>query len=140
MTLKAKEPASGQADAIIELYTRLAQQPEQDFGWNKGKENARTLGYNEGWLERLPDIVWESAAGVGNPFSLGALGSGDVVVDIGCGCGADVCIAAFLVGDKGRAIGIDITPAMITKARAASQVAGITNASFLSRDSEGRQR
>ncbi len=75
--------------------------------------------------------MWESAAGVGNPFSLGAMRSGDIVVDIGCGCGADVCISAILVGGKGRAIGIDITPAMITKARTASQVAGITNASFL---------
>ncbi len=67
MTLKAKEPAPGQADAIIELYTRLAQQPEQDFGSNKGKENAGALGYDEGWLERLPDIVWDSMAN--RPFA-----------------------------------------------------------------------
>jgi len=53
------------------LYTELAQNPEKEFGWGKGKENARTLGYADEWLNRLRDIVWESAAAVGNPFSLG---------------------------------------------------------------------
>ncbi|MGB5406742.1 MAG: hypothetical protein WBM52_09215 [Thiogranum sp.] len=37
------------------LYTELAQHPEKDFGWAKGKENARMLGYAEEWLNLLPD-------------------------------------------------------------------------------------
>jgi arsenite methyltransferase len=98
------------------LYTELAQHPEKDFGWGKGKENARHLGYAEEWLNHLPDIVWESAAAVGNPFSLGPIHAGETIVDIGCGAGADVCIAAMLVGKKGKVFGIDCTPAMVTKA------------------------
>ena len=97
-------------------YTELAQHPEKDFGWGKGKENARHLGYAEEWLNHLPDIVWESAAAVGNPFSLGPIHAGETIVDIGCGAGADVCIAAMLVGKGGKVFGIDCTPAMITKA------------------------
>ena len=97
-------------------YTELAQHPEKDFGWGKGKENARHLGYAEEWLNRLPDFVWESAAAVGNPFSLGPIHAGETIVDIGCGAGADVCIAAMLVGKGGKVFGIDCTPAMITKA------------------------
>jgi arsenite methyltransferase len=98
------------------LYTELAQHPENDFGWRKGKENARHLGYTEEWLNHLPDIVWESAAAVGNPFSLGPIHAGETIVDIGCGAGADVCIAAMLVGKEGKVFGIDCTPAMVKKA------------------------
>lgn len=102
---------------VRELYTTLALQPERDFGWGKGKENARRLGYDPDWLARLPDEVWASAAAVGNPFSLGPIWPGETVLDLGCGAGADLCIAALLVGPGGRAVGLDITPAMVAKAR-----------------------
>lgn len=101
---------------LLELYTRLAQEPDTDFGWGKGKENARLLGYTEVWLNQLPDTVWESAAAVGNPFSLGPIQIGETVVDIGCGSGADACVAALMVGKEGEVFGFDCTPAMIDKA------------------------
>jgi len=69
----------------------------------------------------------ESAAAVGNPFCLGPIASGEKVVDLGCGAGADLCIAALLVGNQGRAIGIDITPAMVAKAEKAAKDLGLTN-------------
>ena len=112
------------------LYTELAQNPEKDFGWGKGKENAGRLGYADEWLERLPDTVWESAAAVGNPFSLGPVHAGETVVDIGCGAGADACIAAILVGKEGKVFGIDCTPAMITKARNNANASGLHQVSF----------
>jgi SAM-dependent methyltransferase len=99
------------------LYTELALHPEQHFGWNKGKENARVLGYDQIWLDSVLDEVWESAAAVGNPFLIGPIHVGETVVDFGCGAGADLCIAAMLVGETGRVIGIDFTPAMVEKAR-----------------------
>jgi SAM-dependent methyltransferase len=114
-------------DGIRNLYTDLALHPANDFGWGKGKENARILGYDEAWLERLPDPVWESAAAVGNPFSLGPIHPGETVVDLGCGAGTDACVAALLVGPRGRVIGIDITPAMVKKARANAALAGFEN-------------
>jgi len=114
-------------EQVRQLYTALAQEPERDFGWDKGKANAQRLGYDPAWLAQLPDGVWESAAAVGNPFALGPIQRGETVVDIGCGAGADLCVAALLVGPTGRAIGLDLTPAMVEKARANAQRAGLNN-------------
>lgn len=115
---------------LVELYTRLANEPAADFGWGRGKENARQLGYAEAWLDRLPDRVWESAAAVGNPFSLGPLQAGETVVDIGCGSGADACVAALLVGGHGKVLGFDCTPAMVTKATANALACGLDQVVF----------
>jgi arsenite methyltransferase len=112
---------------VISLYTALAEHPKKDFGWGRGRENARALGYDPEWLARLPDAVWESSAAVGNPFALGAIHPGETVVDLGCGAGADLCVAAFLVGARGRVIGVDLTPAMVEKARANAALAGLAN-------------
>ncbi len=117
-------------DQIRSLYTELALQPSKDFGWKKGKENARQLGYADEWLARLPDVVWESAAAVGNPFALGAIQPGETVVDVGCGAGADACVAALLVGAKGKVYGFDATPAMVTKAMSNAVASGLTNIEF----------
>lgn len=118
-------------DQVRVLYTALAQQPERDFGWEKGRGNAQCLGYDPTWLARLPDCIWESAAAVGNPVALGPLHPGETVVDIGCGAGADLCIAALLVGATGQAIGLDLTPAMVAKARVNAQQAGLHNVTVL---------
>ncbi len=112
---------------IRSLYTDLALHPDKDFGWGKGKENARRLGYDPTWFERLPESIWESAAAVGNPFSLGPIRGGETVTDLGCGAGADVCVAALLVGSRGRVVGLDATPAMVEKARHNAQLASLAN-------------
>ncbi len=112
---------------IRTLYTDLALHPEKDFGWGTGKANAQRLGYNATWLQRLPESIWESAAAVGNPFSLGPVRAGETVVDLGCGAGADACVAALLVGPRGRVVGVDMTPAMVEKARHNAQLAGLAN-------------
>ena len=52
-----------QLDQIKALYTALAHEPHRDFGWGKGKENARSLGYAQEWLETLPDAVWGAIGG-----------------------------------------------------------------------------
>jgi len=113
--------------SLRELYTRLAEEPDADFGWARGKENAHALGYAKEWLEHLPDTVWESAAAVGNPFSLGPLHAGETIIDVGCGAGADACVAAMLVGAEGSVHGIDCTPAMVEKARRNAAISGLTN-------------
>lgn len=114
-------------EQIRSLYSELALHPEKDFGWGKGKENARALGYNHDWLERLPDAVWESSSAVGNPFACGPIHPDETVIDLGCGAGADVCIAALLVGPRGSVIGVDVTPAMVQKARANTVRARLAN-------------
>ncbi len=117
-------------EQLLELYTRLATTPESDFGWGKGKDNARTLGYDGKWLDILPDQVWESAAAVGNPFSLGIIEAGETVIDLGCGAGADACVAGLLVGAEGNVTGIDCTPAMIEKARSNARRAKLGHVTF----------
>jgi ubiquinone/menaquinone biosynthesis C-methylase UbiE len=119
--------SQSQIEDVQALYTELALNPQKDFGWGKGKENARRLGYHERWLDRLPDFIWESAAAVGNPFGLGPITAGETIVDLGCGTGADVCVAALIVGDRGHVVGIDITPAMVAKAERAAREMGLTN-------------
>jgi arsenite methyltransferase len=115
-------------DQIRQLYSKLALNPEQEFGWGKGKENAKSLGYDQRWLDQIPDAVWESSAAVGNPFAIGAIHSGESVVDLGCGAGADACIAALMVGASGRVVGIDLTPAMVEKARSNIALMHLSNA------------
>ena len=100
------------------------------MGWGKGKANARQLGYSDTWLERLPDVVWESAAAVGNPFKLGEITQGQTVLDVGCGAGADACVAALHVGNTGKVVGVDCTPAMIDKARNNARYAALDNIEF----------
>jgi arsenite methyltransferase len=117
-------------EQIRVLYTDLALHPERDFGWGKGVDNARALGYDPAWLARLPLAVWESSAAVGNPFSIGPIHPGEMVVDLGCGAGADVCVAALLVGSRGRVIGVDVTSAMVEKARANITLAGLPTRKF----------
>ena len=130
MTSPATTSAPSEADAVLKLYTELAQQPEKDFGWDKGRENARALGYDARLLDSLPDLLWESAAAVGNPFAAWPLRPGDVVLDLGCGAGADACIAALSVGPTGRVVGVDLTPAMVEKARRVADAVGLANVVF----------
>jgi arsenite methyltransferase len=121
-------------EQIRALYDDLALHPEKDFGWGRGKENARALGYDKTWLERLPAAVWESSAAVGNPFGIGPIYPGETVIDLGCGAGADVCITSLLVGPSGRVIGVDLTPAMVEKARANTRLAGFSNVEIIEAD------
>jgi arsenite methyltransferase len=121
-------------EQIQALYTNLAETPDKDFGWGKGKENARSLGYADDWLRTIPDVVWESAAAVGNPFSVSPIRKGQTVIDLGCGAGADACVAALLVGAEGRVIGIDCTAAMVGKARRNAEVSGFANVAFYEAD------
>src|SRR5205814_2133951 len=62
-----------------------------------------------------------------NPHHMGPLGEGNVVVDIGCGAGMDLLLAAKSVGARGRAIGVDMTEAMAERTRASALAAGLAN-------------
>ena len=57
---------SNPLEQIKSLYTELANEPDKDFGWEKGKINAPALGYEASWLETIPATVWESCAAVGD--------------------------------------------------------------------------
>src|ERR671912_928515 len=77
---------------------------------------AEAFGYS---TEELSSIPAEANMGLscGNPTAFASLRPGEVVVDLGCGGGLDVFLAADKVGPTGKAIGIDMTPAMIDRAK-----------------------
>lgn len=112
---------------IIALYSDLAQNPDKDFGWDKGMINARSHAYKEEWIAELPTAMWDYCAAVGNPFDLGEFPKGASVLDMGCGAGVDLCVAALLVGESGKAIGVDITPLMVATASRHAKEAGLNN-------------
>jgi ubiquinone/menaquinone biosynthesis C-methylase UbiE len=85
------------------------------------------LGYGDGDVDWLPPSTVESFAGTGNPFSMGWLGEGAVVLDIGCGGGFDTLLAARRVGPRGRVIAVDMTEAMLEKTRAGATTLGLKN-------------
>jgi arsenite methyltransferase len=115
---------------ISDKYTEVAKTPEKGFHFHTGKPLALMLGYSEDVLQTLPVGTVESFAGTGNPFSMGELGRGEAVLDIGCGAGFDSLIAARQVGETGRVISVDMTPAMLDKAATGAQEAGIVNIEF----------
>lgn len=107
-------------NAIREEYEIVAEEPDRGFHFHTGRPLARILGYEEAWLEHVPERAIESFAGTGNPFSLGPIQPGEHVVDIGCGAGIDSLIAADMVAPGGHVVGVDMTPQMLQKARQAA--------------------
>ncbi len=78
----------------------------------------------------LPESVKTYALGLGNPVRYADLQPGEIVLDVGSGAGIDTFIAAKKVGPRGRAIGLDMTPEMLERARANQQVLGLANVEF----------
>ena len=78
----------------------------------------------------LPAPVKNYALGLGNPIRHAALQPGEIVLDIGSGAGIDTFIAARQVRSGGRAIGLDMTPEMLERARANQRILGLTNVEF----------
>jgi len=116
--------------AIQEEYEEVALNPEKGFHFHTGRCLAGILGYDETWLQGIPESSIESFAGTGNPFSIEELKPGEKVVDIGCGAGIDSIIAARMVAPTGQVVGVDMTPNMLEKARRAAGEAGIENVEF----------
>jgi SAM-dependent methyltransferase len=108
------------------IYARVAEDPSGDFHFHRGPDYAASLlGYDAAELAAIPAANSASFAGVGNPMSVAAIGAGETVVDIGCGAGTDLLLAARKVGPQGKAIGVDMTPAMADRARAGAREMGL---------------
>lgn len=90
---------------------------------------AEAFGYS---TDELASIPAEANMGLscGNPTATANLKPGETVVDLGCGGGLDVFLAAKKVGPNGKAIGIDMTPQMLELARKNAEKSGVTNAEF----------
>lgn len=95
-----------------------------------------SAGYTAEELASAPEEAAEFSLGCGNPFAFASLKPGEVVLDIGSGGGLDAFLAAQKVGLTGRVIGVDLTPAMLERARATAARTGLTNVEFRQGEAE----
>jgi SAM-dependent methyltransferase len=112
---------------IQTIYARVADDPASQFHFHRGPQYAaQMLAYDASALAALPPAATASFAGVANPHRIAPITSGATVVDVGCGAGMDLLLAANAVGPTGRAIGVDMTAAMADRARTAAQELSLT--------------
>lgn len=125
-------------EAVRDRYGRIAEGLESGCGSAPvgassccGLEHqvARELGYGGHELEGVPREA-NMGLGCGAPVGRLELQPGEVVVDLGSGGGLDAFLAARAVGPSGRVIGVDMTPAMIERARANATKAGLQHVEF----------
>lgn len=110
---------------IQSIYARVATDPSGAFHFYRGPAYAaERLGYDAEALAAVPSSSTESFAGVANPHRIKPIPTGTTVVDIGCGAGMDLLLAATAVGPTGRAIGVDMTEAMAERSRKGARVLG----------------
>lgn len=107
-------------DLVRERYAELSE-----------PDGPATVLYSEEELASLPEGARRWALGVGAPVGRAGLRPGEVVLDLGCGAGADTLLAAQAVAPQGRAIGVDMLERMTERARRFAQDGGISNVEFL---------
>ena len=113
---------------VSKVYSRVASDPNGDFHFHRGPAYAAEfLGYDPAELAALPAACTASFAGVANPHAIARIAPGETVLDVGCGAGMDLLLAARRASPGGRAIGIDMTESMRDRARASAAAAGLTN-------------
>ncbi len=92
-------------------------------------DQSRMLGYSAEELTEVPDGA-DMGLGCGNPNAIASLRAGETVLDLGAGGGFDCFLAARAVGPTGKVIGVDMTPEMVTLARANARKTNATNVEF----------
>jgi SAM-dependent methyltransferase len=117
-------------EGICQKYCQVSKSPEGQFQYPTGRIGLETLRYDKTLIDKIPDDVASSYCGVGNPFSLGKINSGEKVLDIGCGAGVDTILAAMMVGPDGSAVGVDLVPEMITRAESNLKMIDLKNIIF----------
>ena len=123
-------------EGVFEKYAKVAVNPYGLFNYSTGRAGLESLKYDPNILRSLPEAVLDSFCGVGNPFSLGEIRNGESVLDIGCGGGVDTMIAAMMTGPAGRAVGIDLTPEMVDRAKQNLRLTELKNVSFQNSSAE----
>jgi SAM-dependent methyltransferase len=111
---------------VREAYGQVASSASSESGPRSAAQHAKAIGYTDTDLGGAADEA-NLGLGCGNPVALAALKPGQVVLDLGSGAGIDVFLAAERVGDRGRVIGIDMTPEMLGRARTLAVKYGVAD-------------
>lgn len=113
-------------DLVRMEYDRVAREPRGKFHFHRGPEYAAgMLRYDPDELALIPAASTASFAGVGNPHRVGIIVPGETVLDVGCGAGMDLLLAARRTGPRGHVIGVDMTPAMLEIVRRSALKIGL---------------
>ena len=116
--------------AVMKEYANVALDPHKGYHFHTGRAAADRLGYDPSIYAQVPEENMASFAGTGNPFMLGPINPGEIVVDVGSGSGFDSLIASTMVGPEGKVIGVDMTQEMLEKSRAGAERMGATHVEF----------
>ena len=123
-------------NAIRNKYAGVSVSVAGKFQYPTGKDGAIALRYGPDIVKSAAPSLLESFCGVGNPFFLGKIQQGDVVLDLGCGGGFDLFVASRLVGESGRVCGVDLTEEMVERAKNNLADTNISNVEIKKVDSE----
>ena len=125
--------------AVREQYGKIAESANASCGCavtsccNESSSDAKTtsmeLGYSSSEVNQVPESA-NMGLGCGNPRAIAALQAGETILDLGSGGGFDCFLAVNEVGHSGKVIGVDMTPEMVSKARANAEKAGLSNVDF----------
>ena len=115
---------------IRKKYKQVAKKPDGLFKYPTGKAGLEALQYDAEIILALPETVVASYCGVGNPFTLGAISEGEMILDIGCGSGVDTIFAAKMTGPTGKVVGIDLMPKMLLRAKENLTLANLDNVTY----------
>src|SRR5262245_6574789 len=112
---------------VEKLYARVSTEPNGQFHFHRGIDYAvDKLLYDRSELEALPVSSKQVFAGVANPHIIEPLRNGEKVLDVGCGGGTDLLLAARHVGSTGRAVGVDMTEQMLDRCRTSADQCGMS--------------
>ncbi len=114
---------------VREGYAQIAKRGGSCCQPSLAEDIGKKIGYSEEELGSVPEGA-NLGLGCGNPTALASLKEGETVLDLGSGAGFDAFLAANQVGEKGKVIGVDMTPDMIAKARTNAQKGGYKNVDF----------
>ena len=122
---------------VRENYAKIAKQKNSCCapvtsccgGTDRAQEISKKMGYTEEELGTVPEGA-NLGLGCGNPVALASLQEGETVLDLGAGAGFDCFLAAGRVGDRGKIIGVDMTPEMVEKARDNARKGNYANVEF----------
>jgi arsenite methyltransferase len=117
--------------AVATKYGEVAESPGDKHGFPVGRAFAESVGYDPCLLDKLPAAMSESFTGAGNPQGYVDPKLGEVVLDLGCGVGLDLYHYAAAVGGSGKVYGLDLSKAMLDKARENMEASGVGHVGFL---------